>query len=54
MADDTPLYSSKIIDTFLKLIAERYHYVRAGELLAAAGMEAYQVEDEGHWFTRIR
>jgi HD-GYP domain-containing protein (c-di-GMP phosphodiesterase class II) len=50
MADETPLYSSKIIDTFLKLIAERYHYVRAGELLAAAGMEAYQVEDEGHWF----
>jgi HD-GYP domain-containing protein (c-di-GMP phosphodiesterase class II) len=50
MVDDTPLYSSKIIDTFLKLITERYPYVSVGELLTAAGMEAYQVGDEGHWF----
>lgn len=50
MAEDTPLYSSKIIDTFLKLVAERYHYVRVAELLATAGMESYQVGDEGHWF----
>ena len=50
MPDDRPLYSSKIIDTFLKLITERYPYVRVGELLTAAGMEHYQVEDEGHWF----
>ncbi|OHD81672.1 MAG: phosphohydrolase [Spirochaetes bacterium RIFOXYC1_FULL_54_7] len=50
MDDKMPLYSSKIISTFLKLVAERYHYVRAGELLEAADMEGYQVEDEGHWF----
>jgi HD-GYP domain-containing protein (c-di-GMP phosphodiesterase class II) len=52
MADDIPLYSSKIIDTFLKLVKVKYNYVHIGDLLASADMEAYQVEDEGHWFSQ--
>jgi HD-GYP domain-containing protein (c-di-GMP phosphodiesterase class II) len=52
MGDDRPLYNSKIIDTFIKLIKRKYNYVNVGDLLAQGGMEPYQVEDEGHWFTQ--
>ena len=51
--DEEPaLYNSTIITTFLKLIKRRYGYVNVPELLAYAGMEPYQVEDDGHWFTQ--
>lgn len=50
--DNIPLYNSRIIDTFLKLIKMKYSYVNIGELLSYAKMEAYEVEDEGHWFTQ--
>ncbi|MGA2547150.1 MAG: HD domain-containing phosphohydrolase [Rectinemataceae bacterium] len=49
-----PLYSSNITITYLKLIKSRYSYVNITELLAYAGMEPYQVEDEGHWFTQTQ
>lgn len=52
ITEDTPLYSSNIIKTYLQLIRSRYAYVNITELLLAAGMEAYQVEDEGHWFSQ--
>jgi HD-GYP domain-containing protein (c-di-GMP phosphodiesterase class II) len=45
-----PLYNSNIIITFLKLIKSKYGYVDVAQLLAYAGMELYQVEDDGHWF----
>lgn len=47
-----PLYNSKIVDNYLKLIRHKYAYIDVQELLSYAGMEAYQVEDEGHWFTQ--
>jgi hypothetical protein len=50
--DNKPLYNSRIIDTYLKLIKRKYSYVNIGELLSYAKMEPYQVEDEGHWFTQ--
>ncbi len=49
-----PLYSSKITITYLKLIKSRYSYINVTELLAYAGMEPYQVEDDGHWFTQAQ
>jgi HD-GYP domain-containing protein (c-di-GMP phosphodiesterase class II) len=49
-----PLYNSNIIVIFLKLIKSRYSYVNVTELLAYAGMELYQVEDDGHWFTQVQ
>jgi HD-GYP domain-containing protein (c-di-GMP phosphodiesterase class II) len=52
MGDERPLYNSKIIDTFIKLIKRKYNYVNVGELLVQGGMEPYQVEDEGHWFSQ--
>lgn len=47
-----PLYNSRIIDTYIKLIKRRYSYVNIGELLRYAGMEPYEVADQGHWFTQ--
>ncbi|HAE22920.1 MAG TPA: phosphohydrolase [Spirochaetaceae bacterium] len=46
------LYNSKIIKTFIRLIRSKYGYLNIGELLAYAGMEAHQVEDDGHWFSQ--
>ncbi len=50
--DTQPLYNSRLIDTFIKLIRRKYSYINMGELLSYAGMELYRVEDEGHWFTQ--
>jgi hypothetical protein len=49
---DTPLYSSRITNTYLKLIRSRYSQVDISQLLSYAGMELQEVEDEGHWFTQ--
>ncbi|HET7838252.1 MAG TPA: GAF domain-containing protein, partial [Rectinemataceae bacterium] len=49
-----PLYNSKITNSYLKLIKSRYSYVNVTELLSYAGMEPYQVEDDGHWFTQAQ
>jgi HD-GYP domain-containing protein (c-di-GMP phosphodiesterase class II) len=50
--DDRPLYNSRIISTYIKFVRTNYNYVSVAELLSHANMEAYQVEDEGHWFTQ--
>ncbi|MBM2833286.1 MAG: hypothetical protein HW406_447 [Candidatus Brocadiaceae bacterium] len=50
--DNTPLYNSRIIDTYIKFIKRNYSYINISELLSYAGMESYQVTDEGHWFTQ--
>ncbi len=51
--DSAPgLYNSRIIDTYIKLIKHRYSFVDVNELIAHAGMEPYQVADQGHWFTQ--
>ncbi len=50
--DTRPLYNSRIIDTYIKLIKRNYSYINPSELLHYAGMTPYQVTDEGHWFTQ--
>lgn len=50
--DNIPLYNSRIIDTYIKLIKRNYSYINVSELLSYAGIERYQVTDEGHWFTQ--
>ncbi|MDO8685108.1 MAG: hypothetical protein Q7J78_00385, partial [Clostridiales bacterium] len=50
--NNLPLYNSRIINTYIKLIRSRYNYINIGELLSYAKIEPYQVEDEGHWFTQ--
>ena len=49
---DKALYSSRIVDNYIKLISKQYSFINVEELLNYAGMEAYQVEDEGHWFSQ--
>jgi HD-GYP domain-containing protein (c-di-GMP phosphodiesterase class II) len=46
------LYSSRIVDNYIKLIKSKYTYLDINELLKYAAMEPYQVADEGHWFTQ--
>jgi len=47
---EQPLYNSRIIDTYIKLIKRKYSYVNISELLQHARMEPYEVADQGHWF----
>lgn len=54
ITDDTPLYNSRIIDTYIKLIKSKYPFVNVVELLELAGIEPYQVADQGHWFTQAQ
>jgi len=49
---DEALYNSRIIDTFVKLIKNKYNFVNIGELLCYAHMTPYEVSDYGHWFTQ--
>jgi HD-GYP domain-containing protein (c-di-GMP phosphodiesterase class II)/Tfp pilus assembly protein PilZ len=47
-----PLYNSRIIDTYIKLIKSRYSFVDINVLLHSAGMKPYEVADQSHWFTQ--
>ncbi|SNB47745.1 HD domain-containing phosphohydrolase [Geobacter sp. DSM 9736] len=46
------LYNSRIIDNYIKLIKRNYSYINISELLKHAKMEAYEIADQGHWFTQ--
>jgi len=52
LTDNQPLYNSRAINTYIKLIQKKYSYTNVNDLLSAAKMQPYQVEDEGHWFTQ--
>ena len=47
-----PLYNSRIIDTYLKLLHHKYPMVDIANLLRQADMKKYQVDDQAHWFTQ--
>src|SRR6185369_8572048 len=47
---DSPLYNSRIINSFILLIKHKYGYVNIDELLEYAGMKEYEVADQAHWF----
>ncbi|QWV95685.1 GAF domain-containing protein [Geomonas oryzisoli] len=49
---DTPLYNSRIFDSYLKLLRKRYPDVDTHALLAYAGMKQHEVSDPGHWFSQ--
>ncbi len=49
---ETQLYNSRIFLSYLLLVKKRYHYINTAELLAYAGMDEYEVADEGRWFTQ--
>ena len=51
-SDESQLYSSRIVNNYIKLIKTKYSYIDINEILQYANMELYQVEDEGAWFTQ--
>ena len=51
-ASNVSLYNSRIIDTYIKLLKRKYAYVDIDEVLDYAGMKAYEIADQGHWFTQ--
>ncbi|BDV44587.1 hypothetical protein GURASL_35100 [Geotalea uraniireducens] len=52
--NDQPLYSSRIIDIYLKLLRNRYPAVDVPDLLRYAGMTFAEVHDPGHWFNQVQ
>ncbi|MBW2484327.1 MAG: phosphohydrolase, partial [Deltaproteobacteria bacterium] len=54
LLEEPELYNSRIVDNYIKLIKVRYSYINIDELLKFAGMETYQVADEGTWFTQTQ
>jgi len=51
---EKPLYNSRIIDSYIKLIKSRYPHIDVGKLLQSADMKAYEVADQNHWFTQTQ
>ena len=52
LTPDIPLYNSRILDNYIRLIKKKYQNVSIQELLAYADITSYQIADEGHWFTQ--
>ena len=52
MMEETPLYNSRIIKSYVEYL-NRYHPdIDIAPLLKYADMETYQLDDEGHWLTQ--
>lgn len=49
---DTPLYNSRIFDSYRHLIKNRYPQVDIRGLFAHAGMKESEIADHGHWFSQ--
>jgi len=50
--DTNPIYNSRIVNNYIRLIKKDYSYINIQELLDFAEMTVYEVADEGHWFTQ--
>jgi two-component system, cell cycle sensor histidine kinase and response regulator CckA len=49
MIDKTPLYNSRIIKNWVEYLKIYYPNIDLASLLKYADIEAYQLDDEGHW-----
>lgn len=52
MMDDTPLYNSRIIKSYVEYLNRYFPDIDVAPLLKYANIEAYQLDDEGHWLTQ--
>ena len=52
MDKETPLYNSRITNTYLEYLAEHYPHVNVDQILKAARIERYEIEDPAHWLTQ--
>jgi len=50
--NETPLYSSRIFKSYEEYIKKYYPEINIESLLEYAGIETYQLNDEGHWMTQ--
>ena len=48
----TPIYSSRLIQSYIQYLRRFYPDIDIGGLLEFAGMTAYEVEDPAHWFSQ--
>ncbi len=54
MNENTPLYSSRIVKTYIDFLRKYYPDISISEMLDYAGMTILEVEDGGHWFTQTQ
>jgi len=52
MGKNTPLYNSRITNTYLEFLSKKYPHVAIPQLLEYAGIETYEVEDPAHWLSQ--
>jgi PAS domain S-box/uncharacterized domain HDIG len=52
MMEDTPLYNSRIFKNYIEYLNRYNPGIDIIPLLKYAGIETYQLEDEGHWLTQ--
>jgi len=51
-AKEKRIYSSRLIDPYIKLIMARYKHVDIDEVLRYADIEPWEAADQSHWFTQ--
>lgn len=52
MMQNNAIYNVRLVILYLKLLRERYPHVPITEVLDYAGIESYDVSDEGYWITQ--
>ena len=52
MGKQTPLYNSRITNTYLEYLSSHYPDLEIPPMLEYAGIEHYEVEDPAHWLTQ--
>lgn len=50
--NDMPIYNSRIFKNYIEYLGTHHPGIDIAEIIEYAGMAAYQLEDEGHWFTQ--
>ena len=50
--EDSAMYNSRGLNVWIRLLKEKYSYVNTDDVLRYAGMEQYEIADQGHWFTQ--
>jgi len=50
--EDTPLYNSRLIKTYIEYIKKTYGEINLDAILREAGITMFELEDGGHWFTQ--
>ncbi len=52
MMENTPLYNSTLLTTYMDLVKVNYPLVDVRKLLEYAKIAPYEMEDQGHWLTQ--